>query len=131
MATGTVEKQAALRFIAPKTEPIRKRIVGLLSGCKGKGLTAKEISAALSVKVSTVTGRIDELWDAGTIHGVSSKGAETRYVLTYPLDVEMVKASRRKEKFHVWLSKGRTRYGDVISEDVWNEIFRVSTVEFI
>jgi len=78
MATGTVEKQKALRFIAPKTDSIRKRIVGLLSGCKGNGLPRRETSAALSVKVSTVTGRIDELWAAGTIHGVSSKGAETR-----------------------------------------------------
>jgi len=130
MATGTIEKQAAFRFIEPKRPSIRSRVKELLAKCNGRGLTAKEISAALSVKVHTVTGRIDELWDAGTLHGVTSKGAETRYRLTASKDVNRVKEARRKEKFHVWLKKGRERYGDVITDEVWNEMFKVATTEF-
>ena len=130
MATGTIEKQAAFNFIQPKLPSIRDRVKSLLYKCNGNGLTAKEISAALSVKVNTVTGRIDELWDEGFLHGVSSKGIETRYRVTAPKDVNRVKEARRKEKFHVWLRKGRERYGDVITDEVWNEMFKVATTEF-
>jgi hypothetical protein len=134
---ATIEKQAALRFIDPKRPSIRERIVETLQKCNGRGLTAKELAVALSVhgrhgivKVNTVTGRIDELWDEGTIHGVTSKGAETRYRITAPKEVGRVSEARRKEKFHVWLRKGRERYGNVITDEVWNEMFKVATVQF-
>jgi hypothetical protein len=88
------------------------------------------LSVRGTVKVNTVTGRIDELWDEGTIHGVTSKGAETRYRITAPKEVGRVSEARRKEKFHVWLRKGRERYGNVITDEVWNEMFKVATVQF-
>jgi predicted ArsR family transcriptional regulator len=123
----TAEKQAAFQFIDPKRPSIRKRIVELLSKCNERGLTAKEISAALSVKRHTVTGRIDELWDEGTVHGVNAKDSETRYCMTRLYDISRVSNARRKEKFKVWLAKGRERYGNVIPEDVWDEIFNATT----
>lgn len=123
----TAERQAAFQFIEPKIKSIRERVFQVICAATPKGgISAKDIATAVNAKVHTVTGRIDELWDEGLVFGVATKGNVTKY-RKVDAGMELHHSNlRRKDKFRAWVKKGQKRYGDVIPESVWGEIYKAA-----
>ena len=134
---STAEKQTAFEFIEPKIPTIKARVLDVISKAR-RGVTAKEIAAAVGAKVHTVTGRLDELQDMGKVYGVVSAGrTETRYFAEDDEKRQRKFAeSRRSDKFFSDMRKWQARYSDILSKDTFARIeaeaernFRVRTVK--
>ena len=134
---STAEKQTAFEYIEPKLPSIRARVLDTVSNAR-KGVTAKQIAIAIGAKVHTVTGRLDELQDAGKVYGVVGEGrTETRYFAEDDEKRQRKFAeSRRSDKFFSDFRKWQNRYSDILSKDTFARIeaeaernFRVRTVK--
>lgn len=134
---STAEKQIAFEYIEPKIPTIKARVLDTISKAR-KGVTAKQIALAIGAKVHTVTGRLDELQDAGKVYGVIGEGrVETRYfVETDERRIRKFAESRRSDKFFSDFRKWQARYPDILSKDTFARIeaeatrnFRVRTVK--
>jgi len=117
----TQERQKALIFIEPKLPSIKLRVRKAIAD-SSNGLTAKELSLYLGVKVHTVTGRLDELQDAGIVFGKVKGTEETKYCLSKETDIHIHAEQRRIEKFETWLKYGMNRYSDILSKDIFRRI---------
>lgn len=133
----TAEKQTAFEFIEPKIPTIKARVMDVVSKAR-RGVTAKEIALAIGAKVHTVTGRLDELQDAGSIYGVIGSGrTETRYFVEDDAGRQRKLAEKRRaDKFFSDLRRWTDRYSDILSKDTFARIeaeaernFRVRTVK--
>lgn len=120
---STAEKQAAFEFIEPRIPSIKSRVLDVISKAR-RGITAKEISAAVGAKVHTVTGRLDELQDAGVVYGVIRPGMnETRYFVESNENIRRkLTEKRRADKFFSDLNKWQNRYADILSKDTFVRI---------
>ena len=134
---STAEKQIAFEYIEPKIPTIKARVLDTISKAR-KGVTAKQIALAIGAKVHTVTGRLDELQDAGKVYGVIGEGrVETRYFAeTDEKRMRKFAESRRSDKFFSDFRKWQARYPDILSKDTFARIeaeatrnFRVRTVK--
>ena len=117
----TQERQKALEFVTPKLPSIKSRVRKAIAD-SSNGLTAKELSIYLGVKVHTVTGRLDELQDAGIVFGKVLGTADTKYCLSKETDTHIHAEQRRIEKFETWLKYGMNRYSDILSKDIFRRI---------
>lgn len=120
---STAEKQMAFEYIEPKLPSIRARVLDTVSKAR-KGVTAKEVALAVGAKVHTVTGRLDELQDAGKVYGIVGEGRiETRYFAeTNEKRQRKYAEKRRAEKFFSDLRKWQNRYSDILSKDTFARI---------
>lgn len=119
----TAEKQSAFEFIEPKLPSMRTRVLEVVKKAR-RGLTAKEISLALGLKPQTVTGRLDDLQDAGLVYGVVSHGGdETRYFVEED-EKRQAKLIAHRREFKFWsdLKKWQNRYPDILSKDTFARI---------
>jgi hypothetical protein len=117
----TQERQKALIFIEPKIPSIKSRVRKAITD-SSNGLTAKELSLYLGVKVHTVTGRLDELQDAGIVFGKVIGTAETKYCPSKDTDIHIHSEQRKVEKFETWLKYRMNRYADFIAKDTFRRI---------
>jgi DNA-binding MarR family transcriptional regulator len=128
----TLEKQQALEFIKPKVKSIKERIRKAIRETN-RGLTSKEIVSYLSVKLQTVTGRLDEMQDKGFIYGVVKKGLVSEtvyYVEDNPERQRQLALIRSEDKFYADLRKWESRYKDIISEATFERIKLEAEVNF-
>lgn len=121
---SSLEKQAAYAEIKPKLPNIRTRIYNYLKEHGGLiGLTVDHLSIALNVKSNTVTGRLDELMDAGVITGTKDvKMNCTFYKVSLDESIEYNRKLRAAQKMEIWMQKGIKRYSSVISGEFVEEM---------
>ena len=121
---NSIEKQAAYSEIKPKLPNIRTRIYNYIKEHGGLiGLTVEHLSIALNVKSNTVTGRLDELMDAGVITGTKDARINcTFYKVAFDESIDYNRKLRAAQKMEIWMQKGIKRYSSVISDEFVEEM---------